>query len=131
MVNEQIIVMSGSFNPPTIAHLQLLVGAVDALNADKGIFVPSSQNYVNSEMKRAKHPEEALTESKRFAMLQAMTEEDPRLMVDDLEYHRKERVILTRLCWNYRKSILTQPFTFWLMAIRSIFFHGGTGLTNL
>lgn len=73
MVNERIIVMSGSFNPPTIAHLRLLVGAVNALNANKGIFVPSSQNY----------------------------------------------------------GILTQPFTFWLMAIRSIFFHGGTVLTNL
>ena len=53
-MHEQIIVLGGSFNPPTIAHLRLLLGAVNALGADKGIFVPSSQGYVKSKMKRAK-----------------------------------------------------------------------------
>lgn len=41
-MNEQIIVMGRSINPPTIAHQRLLLGAVNALGADKGIFVPSS-----------------------------------------------------------------------------------------
>ena len=41
-MNELIIVMGGSFNPPTIAHQRLLLGAVNELGADKGIFVPSS-----------------------------------------------------------------------------------------
>ena len=88
-MHEQIIVLGGSFNPPTIAHLRLLLGAVNALGADKGIFVPSSQGYVKSKMKRAKHPEEVLSETKRMKMLRAMAEEDPRLLADDLEYHRK------------------------------------------
>ena len=88
-MNELIIVMGGSFNPPTIAHQRLLLGAVNALNADKGIFVPSSHAYVKTKMKRAKHPEETLVEHMRLKMLQAMAEDDPRLCVDDLEYHRK------------------------------------------
>lgn len=88
-MNERIIVMGGSFNPPTIAHQRLLLGAVNALGADKGIFVPSSNAYVKTKMKRARHPEETLTEHLRLKMLSVMAEDDPRLSVDDLEYHRK------------------------------------------
>lgn len=88
-MNERIIVMGGSFNPPTIAHQRLLLGAVNALGADKGIFVPSSHAYVKTKMKRAKHPEETLIEYLRLKMLTAMAEDDPRLTVDDLEFHRK------------------------------------------
>ena len=90
-MNEQIIVMGGSFNPPTVAHQRLLLGAVNVLGADKGIFVPSSHAYVKAKMRRAKHPEETLTEHLRLKMLQAMAEDDPRLLVDDLEFHRKEK----------------------------------------
>lgn len=88
-MNEQIIVMGGSFNPPTIAHQRLLLGAVNTLGADKGIFVPSSNAYVKTKMKRAKHHDETLSEHLRLKMLTAMAEDDPRLCVDDLEYHRK------------------------------------------
>lgn len=88
-MNEIMIVMGGSFNPPTIAHQRLLLGAVNALGADKGIFVPSCNAYVKTKMKRAKHPEETLTEHLRLKMLTCMAEDDPRLTVDDLEYHRK------------------------------------------
>lgn len=90
-MNELIIVMGGSFNPPTIAHQRLLLGAVNALGADKGIFVPSSHAYVKTKMKRAKHPEETLVEAMRLKMLSVMAEDDPRLLVDDLEYHRKAK----------------------------------------
>lgn len=89
MMNELMIVMGGSFNPPTIAHQRLLLAAVDQLNADKGIFVPSSHGYVKTKMKRAGTPDEVLPEQKRLKMLSAMAEDDPRLCVDDLEYHRK------------------------------------------
>ena len=33
---KNILVMGGSFNPPTIAHLKLIQAALDALNADRG-----------------------------------------------------------------------------------------------
>ena len=38
---RKIVVMGGSFNPPTIAHQRLLVGAVKELGADTDIFVIS------------------------------------------------------------------------------------------
>lgn len=88
---KKIIVMGGSFNPPTIAHQKLLLAAVRELNAAKGIFVPSSHAYVKTKMRRAGHPEETLSESLRLEMLNAMAADDSRLAVDDLEYHRKER----------------------------------------
>lgn len=50
---KPIILMSGgSFNPPTKAHIQLLLHAVHELGADKGILVPSSDDYVSRKIKR-------------------------------------------------------------------------------
>ena len=86
-----LVVMGGSFNPPTIAHQRLLLGAVNELNADKGIFVPSSHTYVKTKMRRAKQPNEVLSESLRLQMLQAMCADDPRLEVNDCEYHRIQK----------------------------------------
>lgn len=90
-MNEKIVVMGGSFNPPTVAHQRLLLGALDALGADKGIFVPSSHTYVSIKMRRAKLPKEVLPQDVRLRMLKAMCEDDPRLTVDDCEYHRTEK----------------------------------------
>ena len=88
---RKIIVMGGSFNPPTIAHQRLLLGAVKELGADTGIFVPSSHTYVSIKMRRAKLPKEVLREVVRLRMLNAMCEDDPRLTVDDCEFHRTEK----------------------------------------
>ena len=73
----KIVVMGGSFNPPTIAHQRLLLGAVKELGADKGIFVPSPHIYVSIKMRRAKLPKEVLREDVRLRMLKAMCEDDP------------------------------------------------------
>ena len=43
---KKIVVLGGSFNPPTIAHEKLMEAAMKAINADLGIFVPSSDKYV-------------------------------------------------------------------------------------
>ena len=87
-MRELIIVMGGSFNPPTIAYQKLMLEAVERLGAAKGIFVPSPHGYVKTKMRRAKHPDETLSEQLRLEMLQAMAADDPRLCADDLEYHR-------------------------------------------
>ena len=47
-----IIVMGGSFNPPTVAHLRLMQAALNQLpessgTENRGIFVPSSDAYVS------------------------------------------------------------------------------------
>lgn len=41
MMNN-IVVMGGSFNPPTRAHLQLMKAAIEAVDACQGIFVPTA-----------------------------------------------------------------------------------------
>lgn len=63
---RKLIVMGGSFNPPTMAHRRLLLGAVKALGADRGIFVPSSHAYVSIKMRRARLPKEVLREEVRL-----------------------------------------------------------------
>ena len=50
--SRRVVVMGGSFNPPTLAHLRLMRAAVDALGAEKGIFVPSNHAYVERKMRR-------------------------------------------------------------------------------
>ena len=85
-MSQKIVVMGGSFNPPTVAHQKLLLAAVDALRADMGIFVPSSHSYVKKKMENSETPEEVLDQDIRFRMLCSMAEEDPRLCADDYEY---------------------------------------------
>ena len=41
--DKRIVVLGGSFNPPTSAHYKLIKRAVDELNADVGFFVPVSE----------------------------------------------------------------------------------------
>jgi len=83
---RKIVIMGGSFNPPTIAHQKLMLAAVDALNADMGIFVPSSHEYVKKKMDKSGNPTEVLDRDIRYQMLCRMAEDDPRLCVDDYEY---------------------------------------------
>jgi nicotinate (nicotinamide) nucleotide adenylyltransferase len=83
----KIVVMGGSFNPPTVAHLRLLEKAVNEINSDLGIFLPSSHSYVSKKMKKAGIEGQTLPEKVRFKMLCEMSKQDPRLTVDDLEFH--------------------------------------------
>jgi len=90
-MKEKILVMGGSYNPPTLAHQRLLLGALDATGADRGIFLPSSHRYVKIKMRRAKRPDEVLSEQVRLNMLKVMAAEDPRLAVEDFEFYRTEK----------------------------------------
>lgn len=84
-MKKPIVIMSGSFNPPTIAHHKTMLAAVGALNADKGIYVPTAAKDLRYKMRKAGFPDEVLSEEMRTAMLKAMAEEDPRLEVSDAE----------------------------------------------
>lgn len=88
---EKIVVLGGSFNPPTVGHLRLLVGALDMVGADRGIFVPSPHAYVERKMAKTDEPWALLSERVRFDMLSAMAKEDARLSVDALEYGYTEK----------------------------------------
>ena len=40
--NQKIVIMGGSFNPPTLAHYRLMKNAIEAIEAVHGYFVPVS-----------------------------------------------------------------------------------------
>jgi nicotinic acid mononucleotide adenylyltransferase len=48
---EKIVVMGGSFNPPTIAHYKLMKDAMQVVKADLGYFVPVSDAYLKRKMR--------------------------------------------------------------------------------
>ena len=51
-MKNRVVVMGGSFNPPTRAHLLLMEAALEMFDACQGIFVPQAQEYVVKKMKR-------------------------------------------------------------------------------
>lgn len=85
-VGQRIVVMGGSFNPPTVAHSKLLIAALDTLGADLGIFVPSSDAYVRRKLRKQGWADWALPEDQRLRMLQELCALDSRLTVSDCEF---------------------------------------------
>lgn len=81
----KMIIMGGSFNPPTIAHRALMTAALESLCADKGLYVPVSYAYLKRKMRRSGSTF-CLSEAMRRQMLEAMCEGDERMAVCDLEY---------------------------------------------
>lgn len=88
---KRIILMGGSFNPPTLAHYKLMLSAVETAGAEKGLFIPAKHEYVQRKMRRLKQKREVLSEETRFHMLLGMCENDRRLGVDDCEYGQDNR----------------------------------------
>lgn len=82
---RKIVVMGGSFNPPTLAHYILMKNAIDVLDAEFGYFVPVSDAYLKRKM-RCMHPPMVLTEEMRLEMLLAMCTKDSRMCVSDKEF---------------------------------------------
>ena len=78
-----IVVMGGSFNPPTLAHYRLMREAIDALDADIGLFVPVSDAYLKRKMRHS-HPPVILSPELRVKMLQSMCT-DSRMRVCEKE----------------------------------------------
>ncbi|MCR5078751.1 MAG: nicotinate (nicotinamide) nucleotide adenylyltransferase [Bacilli bacterium] len=81
---KRIAVLSGSFNPPTLAHLLLMQHSLDMLDADKGIFLPASSEYVERKMS-LKGEKPMFNDKDRMAMLNLYKKEDPRIEVCDNE----------------------------------------------
>lgn len=89
---DLILVMGGSFNPPTIAHLKLMQAALDQLTKYVpldaiGVFVPSSDAYVHRKMLKLSDGSDRIffPEKARYEMLQSFRDEDSRLFVDGRE----------------------------------------------
>lgn len=84
MENKKIVVLGGSFNPPTKAHKSIMRSAMDTIGATKGLFVPSSAAYVARKMSRVVCDNQVYDEDLRFKMLSAMLDED--MDVSTVEY---------------------------------------------
>ena len=93
---KKIVVMGGSFNPPTLAHYMLMKYAIDAINAECGYFVPVSDAYLRRKMRHS-HPPIVLSSELRIKMLQAMCYEDNKMKVCDKEIGTKEARTLPTL----------------------------------
>ncbi len=78
---ERVVVMGGSFNPPTIAHWLLMRAALDVVDARVGYFVPVSFAYLKRKMVRAGQGHLSLPDDLRVDMLRAMAASDERLRV--------------------------------------------------
>lgn len=121
-----IIVMGGSFNPPTVAHLKLMQAALDQLPksggaGNRGIFVPSSDAYVTRKMgKQADDGDKTvLPEKLRLEMLKTFEQHDPRITVDSRELERlKCAGTLWRRCKPFSRSVRKIRCTSYLAATR-------------
>ena len=51
--SKRIVVMGGSFNPPTLAHYKLMKTALETIDADLAFFVPVSDAYLKRKMARS------------------------------------------------------------------------------
>ena len=78
---KNVMVMGGSFNPPTIAHLKLIQAAVDAMNAEAGYLVPVSHAYLKRKMVQAGCGHLCIASDTRLRMLESMISNDTRLHV--------------------------------------------------
>lgn len=79
--NQKIVIMGGSFNPPTLAHYRLMKHAINAINAAYGYFVPVSDAYLRRKMRHS-HSPVVLSPELRIKMLQAMCTEDDMKVYD-------------------------------------------------
>ena len=84
MKSSKIVVLGGSFNPPTLAHKELLEAGVRELDAMLGIYVPSSDAYVYRKMSKVKENNKVFSERQRYTMLKLMCEE--KTIVSTVEY---------------------------------------------
>lgn len=87
---NRIVVLGGSFNPPTIAHLTLMQTAMDAIQADKGVFAPATFGYVKRKMRNLRCPQDTLGDDLRIAMLESFCRKNERLSVSLAQLEKQE-----------------------------------------
>lgn len=72
----RLVVLGGSFNPPTKAHKLILEAAMAHLDAETGVYVPSSKTYVTRKVTKNRNvPAGILSEETRLRMLGDMCDE--------------------------------------------------------
>ena len=81
---KKIVVLGGSFNPPTKAHKKIMEEAVKRIDADLGIYLPADISYLLRSKKDVKE-NEILPNNIREKMLLSM-HNDKKFIVEDYEF---------------------------------------------
>ena len=74
----KICVLFGSFNPLTKAHISALKNAVEAISADKGLFVATNGQYLKRKTVKIDDPF-YLSENERKAIIERVCYTEPNL----------------------------------------------------
>lgn len=67
-MGEKVIAFCGAFNPPTVAHLHAAQIAIESINADWLLWVPSKTDYIRN----VQHKDRVFTDDERMDMLLKM-----------------------------------------------------------
>lgn len=93
-IKKRIVVLGGSFNPPTKAHQAIMKSAMNAISATKGVYVPSSDAYVSRKMSKVKCDNQVYSENDRAKMLILCSNEETTISIveygDDGKGHTYE-----------------------------------------
>ena len=83
----KIVVLTGSFNPVTKAHFEVLSKAVEYLNADKGLFVATNDQYLTKKtvVDAKTRTKFFLSEDIRKEMLESLNKENNKLFFGGFE----------------------------------------------
>lgn len=71
----------GSFNPPTLAHFEIVKSALKEVNLDKIVIVPMGDKYQKSGLIPFEH---------RYNMISRMFENDPKVEISRMQANQKE-----------------------------------------
>ncbi len=84
---KKIVVLTGSFNPVTKAHFEILSQAVEYLKADKGLFVATNDKYLTKKtvVDAKTRTKFFLPESIRKQMLESLNQENNKLFFGGFE----------------------------------------------
>ena len=124
-MTNRIVVMGGSFNPPTIAHLKVMQAAMDAVDACQGLFVPAPQPYVAKKMKKQRCPQDALGETVRLQMLESMCNRMDAWRSAAFKCCRMRLALTTICCKRFTMNGLTQKSISTLAVTSCIYCRNG------
>lgn len=92
---KSIVVLGGSFNPPTKAHKALLRQAMTLIHAELGLYVPSSAHYVSRKTSRQPSCVQTLSELTRAEALRRMCDTDMDICLCEYGDQSNGRTLLT------------------------------------
>ena len=79
-MEDKIVLLFGSFNPVTKAHVETLTKSMKFVGANKGVFIPTSFEHIYSKMIKTKG-QISLSNELRLEMLNSVCDMDSRLSV--------------------------------------------------